>query len=354
VRALLALLLFAGPLLGQAANGWAPIENGWGEVQIPSSTSAPSGLTSGRVTLSTGASTVGDDAGLTGVGTGTGFKLGIGTDVFLERYAAQTLWVTEGAGGSRDLLIRQLFAENGVLVSPSGIYGGNATKVGWTNSAYYYGTVDLAISRASAGTLLVEDGSGNARDVQARTGTFGTSVVTPELASTTGTLKLNSGAGSIYLSATDLFPNAANAYDFGQSAIPWRTGYFGTSLYSPLLSTAPAASGTNIAGTNMTIQPQAGTGSATGSSIIFQTPTATGSGTTGQTQTTRLTLSEPAVIAAVPVRLKGYTVATLPAGTVGDMAYCTDLTAPTFMAVAVGGGAVVGKVFYDGTNWITQ
>jgi len=53
------------------------------------------------------------------------------------------------------------------------------------------------------------------------------------------------------------------------------------------------------------------------------------------------------------IRLKGYTVATLPAGTVGDTAYCTDLTTPTYMAVAVGGGAVVGKVFYDGTNWIT-
>jgi hypothetical protein len=53
------------------------------------------------------------------------------------------------------------------------------------------------------------------------------------------------------------------------------------------------------------------------------------------------------------VRLMGYTVATLPAGTQGDTAYCTDLTTPTYMAVAVGGGAVVGPVFFDGTNWVS-
>lgn len=52
-------------------------------------------------------------------------------------------------------------------------------------------------------------------------------------------------------------------------------------------------------------------------------------------------------------RLKGFTVATLPAGTVGDTAYCTDLSAPTFFAAAVGGGAVTGPVFYNGAAWIT-
>lgn len=52
------------------------------------------------------------------------------------------------------------------------------------------------------------------------------------------------------------------------------------------------------------------------------------------------------------VRLKGYTVATLPAGTTGDVAYCTDLLTPTFFTAAVGGGAVVGSVFYNGTTWV--
>jgi hypothetical protein len=60
----------------------------------------------------------------------------------------------------------------------------------------------------------------------------------------------------------------------------------------------------------------------------------------------------PAVFGGT-VRLKGYTVATLPAGTVGDTAYASDLLAPTFGAVAVGGGATVAPVFFNGTQWIT-
>jgi len=53
-----------------------------------------------------------------------------------------------------------------------------------------------------------------------------------------------------------------------------------------------------------------------------------------------------------PVGLPGYTVATLPAGTQGDVAFVTDATAPTFLATVTGGGAVVTPVFYDGTNWV--
>jgi len=65
------------------------------------------------------------------------------------------------------------------------------------------------------------------------------------------------------------------------------------------------------------------------------------------------TLTAPTIVSTAVVRLKSYTVATLPAGTQGDTTFCTDLTTPTYMAVAVGGGAVVGKTFFDGTNWIT-
>jgi hypothetical protein len=54
-----------------------------------------------------------------------------------------------------------------------------------------------------------------------------------------------------------------------------------------------------------------------------------------------------------PVRLKGYTVATLPAGVQGQLAFATDLLAPTYLGAAVGGGAVVGPIFYDGANWVS-
>lgn len=63
--------------------------------------------------------------------------------------------------------------------------------------------------------------------------------------------------------------------------------------------------------------------------------------------------SAPAIAFAAPARLKGYTVATLPTGVQGDTAFCTDLLAPTFLGIVVGGGAVVARVFHNGTNWTT-
>lgn len=53
------------------------------------------------------------------------------------------------------------------------------------------------------------------------------------------------------------------------------------------------------------------------------------------------------------ISLKSYTVATLPAGTVGDVAYVTDATAPTYNGVLTGGGAVVVPVFRNATGWVS-
>lgn len=58
--------------------------------------------------------------------------------------------------------------------------------------------------------------------------------------------------------------------------------------------------------------------------------------------------------AGATVRLKSYTVATLPTGIEGDIAYVTDALAPTYMTTIVGGGAIVTPVFYNGTNWIAH
>ncbi len=54
------------------------------------------------------------------------------------------------------------------------------------------------------------------------------------------------------------------------------------------------------------------------------------------------------------ITLKGYTVATLPTGVVGMTAYVTDALTPTFGNILVGGGTVVAKAFYNGTNWINE
>jgi len=52
------------------------------------------------------------------------------------------------------------------------------------------------------------------------------------------------------------------------------------------------------------------------------------------------------------VRLKGYTVATLPVGTVGDTAYVTDALAPVFLGIIAGGGLITTNVFFNGVNWL--
>lgn len=52
------------------------------------------------------------------------------------------------------------------------------------------------------------------------------------------------------------------------------------------------------------------------------------------------------------LNLDSYTVATLPAGTTGDMVRVTDGDSVTYRAIATGGGSENVVVFYDGTNWI--
>ena len=52
------------------------------------------------------------------------------------------------------------------------------------------------------------------------------------------------------------------------------------------------------------------------------------------------------------VKTSGYTVATLPTGVTGAVAYVTNALAPTYGSTVVGGGSVTIPVFYNGTNWI--
>jgi len=59
------------------------------------------------------------------------------------------------------------------------------------------------------------------------------------------------------------------------------------------------------------------------------------------------------ISATTTLKSGGYTVATLPAGTAGMIAYVTDATTPTWLAALTGGGAVVCPVFYNGTAWVS-
>jgi len=77
-------------------------------------------------------------------------------------------------------------------------------------------------------------------------------------------------------------------------------------------------------------------------------------GTTTDAGATNLLVAGRIVSGGV-VRLKGYTFATLPAGTQGDKAFITDGAAlPIFRANAAGGGSTVTEVFFNGTAWINS
>jgi hypothetical protein len=54
-----------------------------------------------------------------------------------------------------------------------------------------------------------------------------------------------------------------------------------------------------------------------------------------------------------PFVLPQYTVATLPTGIQGAMAYVTDASAPAYNTTVAGGGSSVVRVFFDGTSWKT-
>jgi hypothetical protein len=55
----------------------------------------------------------------------------------------------------------------------------------------------------------------------------------------------------------------------------------------------------------------------------------------------------------IALKDKGYLVANLPTGTLGDRAYVTDATSPTYLGTLTGGGAVNCPVFYNGSAWVS-
>jgi len=143
-----------------------------------------------------------------------------------------------------------------------------------------------------------------------------------------------------------------------QAAANFRQG--GPDSASPVAQTSSVTSvvaGTsNTAGVTRTYDASRGTGTGAGGSHVFTVAPAGASGTAQNALVTALTIdSTLTTIPAGPLRLKNYTVATLPAApTQGDTAFVTDALAPTYLTAIAGGGAIVTPVFYNGTNWVAH
>lgn len=90
-----------------------------------------------------------------------------------------------------------------------------------------------------------------------------------------------------------------------------------------------------------------------GGSHVFRTAV---SGTAGNSITwaTQVAIDALRTTFSGPAKLKGYTVSTLPTGSQGDTAFVTDALTPSFGVTLVGGGAIVTKAFYNGTNWVAE
>lgn len=226
-----------------------------------------------------------------------------------------------------------------------------AIKVSIVNTASPGSSKLLELFAGSSGTTseFSVTASGNATASGAYTGaSFNTNVNTGYLqfnthayiqgAGTDGFISVNNNAGT----QTAFLGAPANA-----------TLQLGTAnAASPVAQTVRAQgsrSGTdsNVGGGNLTVTAGNGTGNGAISSLILQSPVAVGSGTGAQTQTTGLTIKGGQAVLAGP-----YTVATLPTGITGGMAYVTDAVACTFLATLTGGGSAFCPVVFNGAAWV--
>ncbi len=146
-------------------------------------------------------------------------------------------------------------------------------------------------------------------------------------------------------------------YNFGFGDFPLSSGWYwftvvdaNTLLFTVTTEGGPAG--------NLTVQGT-GTGHTLGAALtqpIFDNVTGIGAGAevTASNQVMLGNTDTEEVVTAGVYRSGGYTVATLPTGTMGDRAYVTDhinTITDGIGDIASGGGANVVPVFFDGTDW---
>jgi hypothetical protein len=150
----------------------------------------------------------------------------------------------------------------------------------------------------------------------------------------TGIIKGNGTALLPAVSGTDYAPPTSGA------SILYGNGLGGFSNVT--IGSGLSFTGGTLTSLSSMVYPSAGipnsTGSAWGTSYAV-------TGTGNVVLDNKPTIKEPIVGS-------GYTVATLPTGTIGMRTYVTDALAPTFLGLLVGGGAIKAPAFYNGTAWV--
>lgn len=221
---------------------------------------------------------------------------------------------------------------------------------------YYYtlaftaiSTVSYTGSSFSNGIIATKDSSGAAgyftdgtNSVYLGDGTYAINATGPSI------LNGNVGLGIYQLDAGTISIGTAGAERFDYVSGGYLRGYNASNVQNWSIGSAGDAAFTSLTitdGVSNLLSIDA-LGNTTGASFI----------TTGGASTDFVkgdgTLDSSTYLTSLS--LTGYTVATLPAGTVGDIAYVTDALAPVYLTAIVGGGAVVCPVFFDGTNWVAH
>lgn len=293
-------------------------------------------------------------------------------DATASDFVTQTANFTMGAVATGYLDVPTGYAVGGIFFATQDT-GIGAVRIGQNSTA---AALSVAVGIASnAGTDCVAIGYGAVAQVS---GGITSVAIGKSITAPLGSIVINNAASCTGQNSITMGYNASNnfgsSYVFGRSATSTADNQLiiGSSLAgimhvanvyigSGVTDSAPKSvtynatggSGTNIAGANLTLASGKATGNAAAGYIAFQTSTVGASGSTLQTNAERFRISTARVAASVPIGFKAYTVATLPAGTVGDTAYVTDATAPTYLGALVGGGAVTCLVFYNGAAWVS-
>ena len=179
--------------------------------------------------------------------------------------------------------------------------------------------------------LIVSTANGFAGDV-----TVLNNVATVTLRTTvTGIVKGNGTALSAAISGTDYAPPTSGGSILRGNGLG---GFNNVTIGTGLSFTAGS-----LSNSLPMVYPASGIPNSTGSSWD------TSYGVTG-TGTNVVLDNKPTI--KEPIVGTGYTVATLPTGTIGMRTYVTDALAPTFLGILVGGGAIKAPAFYNGTAWV--
>jgi len=261
------------------------ITNGSGTITIATASTVLTGtLVSGRVPFANGTQSLTDSSLFTfSVTTGLTAKLGSG--------ASSTAFGTNAMNTSTTSTASSAFGANalaGLLAGgPNDAFGQSAltSVTGGSRNAGFGNSAGSSFVNATDNTAIGYNALGSA------TGNFNTAI------GANAAQSLTSGTANIFIGSTagDSTANGTSGHFVaGSVGAPITDVYFGngekTSSASGVIIHSTAGSGTDIAGSSLTLAPGVGTGTGVGGSLIFQTSPVGTTSATPNTLITRLTI----------------------------------------------------------------